>query len=203
MHVAKVGQLYSPNRHQWKETIEYSYDVKGHTLLLFVEDPAPEEIEGIRNQSIDIRFLNIEELIVIIFQFGEKGKYFPWSDSGYSWYAIPPNRRRIPKPIEAGEAALLNIILIDADTGIVKVSRTVSLPTRFSTILVKAIREQISGEEITPTRQMQLTYQAQSQRSEELASISRVRCLIPQRETVKKLNEYSVSQSGNTKKSNR
>jgi hypothetical protein len=175
MPIVEVGKLYIPGKTQWPETIEYNYDLNGHTIMMYLRSPTKNEIQGVKDGSIDLALHCADRIPTMLFRFGEKGSGIPWSDCAYNWWLVPPERRQLPEPIEDGQGALLNVLLIDADTGILKVFRVISMPTEFSRSLVEAILEQINGDEISSTTYAQVTYELQVKySSDELQRLAQV-----------------------------
>jgi hypothetical protein len=67
----------------------------------------------------------------------------PWSDALYSWHLVPEERRVLPSAQDTDQArGLMQIILTDADTGIVQALRAVTLGVDFTRLLLGAIRVQ-------------------------------------------------------------
>jgi hypothetical protein len=180
MAILEIGKLYVSGKTQWPETIEYNYDANGHTILICLRSPTSKEVQGLKNDSLDLALHYADRIPTLLWRVGEKGQSLPWSDCAFNWYLVPPERRQIPEIIQDGQQALLNILLVDADTGILKVFRVISMPTKFSRSLVEAILEQINGGEISSTTYAQVTYELQVKySSDELQRLAQVKCHIP------------------------
>ena len=65
-----------------------------------------------------------------------------WSDAPYSIHLVQPQEDRILPPEVVDAGVILNIVLVDASTGIIKALRAISMPPGFTQPLHKAIREQ-------------------------------------------------------------
>jgi hypothetical protein len=180
MPLLEVGKLYISGKTQWPEASEYNYDADGHTIRIFLRAPTSKEIQGIKNGSIDLALHYADRIPTLLFRFGEKGNTMPWSDCPFDWWLVPVERRQTPEPITNSLAALLSILLVDADTGILKAFRVVSMPTEFSRSLHDHILDQISGGEISASEYARISYELQTKySSEQLSRVAQCRCHIP------------------------
>jgi hypothetical protein len=167
MEVIKRGELLVPGRTQWPETIEYNYTLNGHEIRIFMRSPIKEEIQSIRQGLLDFALYNADLPVVLI-----KTEAIPWSDCPFSYWLVPPDYRQIPPEIKAGEMAIINIILVDADTGIVKGIRSTSLSTEFSQKLHESIQKQIDEGEFSPSEFAKRGAKIQRYSAEELSKMA-------------------------------
>ena len=179
MSVIEVGKLYIKGRTQWPEAIEYNYDFEGHILRLFLRSPTAKEIAAIRNGAIDLALIVEDSIVFFLVQFPGGG--LPWSDCPYCYWSVPEGRRQTPPMLAENQRAVLNILLVDADTGIVQVMRVVSLEHDFSVLLHTAIAAQIDAGPITPADYALIAQRIQSRTSEELANSSAMKIQISTR----------------------
>jgi hypothetical protein len=154
MHIYEVGQLYHPNRTEWPEAVEYNYRAGEHELHLFLADPTPAEIQGVRIGSAEFSLYIERDLLVLLFQFWEGqevdeeptptlGVALPWSDAPYNWWLNAPEDRTLPNPEPTDvERALLHVTLVNARTGIILALRAVTFSPEFTQHLNAAIRRQ-------------------------------------------------------------
>ena len=117
----EAGQLYQKHRTRWPHASEYNYRAGKHELLLFIPDVTEREIEDVRHGPADFGLLVDGDIIFFLYRFRES---IPWSEATCSWHLIRENHKIIPKP-EKNIRALLSVVLIDANTGIIQV-----VPTR-------------------------------------------------------------------------
>jgi hypothetical protein len=140
MSVYSVGKPYIDDRRNWPENVEYNYRQGAHELRMFLANPKPWEVEAIRTGPCEFALAVEGDLLFLLYHFG---KAVPWSDAPYSWHLVPAEQRTLPEPTEAVEPHdTLQIILVDALTGIVRGLRMVSFSQAFSIVLRTAIREQ-------------------------------------------------------------
>ena len=145
MHSIAVGQLYLPSRTSYPEGCEYNFSANGHELKLFFNNPSKGEIHEVRKGLPRFKLLFYRKSVVFLcFKLGA----LPWSDAPYSWWRVPEEVRSQPQPIPEGEGALLTIVLIDSETGIVKAIRAIGLPTDLSRELHRAIAHQTENPEL-------------------------------------------------------
>jgi len=85
----------------------------------------------------DFAMLVDEGVIFMLYKFGT----MQWSDAPFTIHLVPEEERVIPGP-KHGQHALLQVVLVDAATGIIKTLRAVTFSPEFTTALEGAIREQ-------------------------------------------------------------
>lgn len=141
-HVFKVGQPYHPSRLEWPECVQYNYRGGQHELLLFFASPTAKEVRGVRQGRAD--FAVLWEPPVVVFLYRLEGAC-GWSHQPFSWHLVPEGERQLP-PGEGGGLALLNVVLIDAATGLVRALRAVTMSEKTTARLHSAIREQAAAE---------------------------------------------------------
>jgi hypothetical protein len=107
---------------------------------MFLPSPTEAEVTAIKNGPAEFALAVESGVIFLLYQF-EGG--LPWSDAPYQWWLNSPEMRSLPnpEPIET-ERALLHIVLVDADTGIIMTLRTLTFSPEFSARLHGAIRQQ-------------------------------------------------------------
>lgn len=141
MYKYEVGNLYSPNRTNWPEGVEYNWRSNTHELKLFYARPAVPEIVDVKRGPAEFALTVVGDILFLVFRFGPQ----PWSDAPYSWWMVPADQRTPPPALAGEERALLNILLIDAGTGIIRAVRVVSLAPAFSQALHTAIQAQAAA----------------------------------------------------------
>lgn len=139
MNRLAVGEPYIPGKTSWPEVVEYNYDLNGHELRLFFGSPTDQEIRSVRRSPVHLALLVEGPVIYLVWRFEGFGS---WSDGPFSIHLVPADRRATP-PVSSGEQrALLQIVLVDAHTGILRAIRAVTLPPHATQRLHAAIREQ-------------------------------------------------------------
>lgn len=138
-HLYQVGKLYSPNRTKWPENVEYNFRSGAHELRLFYPGPTAKEIADVLSGQVRLALYPYMDVIFFCFKFGEQ----PWCDSPYNINLAPADERQLPEDADRAEQRrLLTTFLIDANTGILKVIRVVSMSPAFTRALHAAIWKQ-------------------------------------------------------------
>jgi hypothetical protein len=119
---------------------EYNFRAGQHELLLCFKDLTGPEIRAVREGQPEFGLVVLDDVIFFLYRFGG---FIHWSDAPYSWHLVPAEERELPKQLETPETrALLLIVLVDADSNIVRALRAVRLPPKFTAALHAAIRAQ-------------------------------------------------------------
>jgi hypothetical protein len=143
MHSYQIGEPYHPDRTRWPEASQFSYRQGGYELVLFMSQPTATEITSVgrAGSAAEFALVSRDDLVVLVYRFGS----LPWSDAPYSWHLVPEDQRALPAPVGVAEPHdLLQVILVDASTGIVRGLRVLAWPTSFSAAMRLAIRAQAS-----------------------------------------------------------
>jgi hypothetical protein len=135
-----VGAPYSPGVTRYPEVAQYNYRQGQHELVLFLERPSNPEQEAVRKGEAEFALYVDGPAIVLAYRFGSA---VPWSDATYSWHLVPAEQRDLPSAdIEASVRATIQVVLVDARTGIVRGLRLLSLSPEVTRALHQAIRDQ-------------------------------------------------------------
>jgi hypothetical protein len=138
MHALEVGQLYHPGRTTWPEAVTYQYRQDHHELLLFWPDPSAHEVEQVRSGAASFGVYWESPALFLVVQLGGMSPM----DAVYSWHLVATAERTLPAHLQPETTIALPVILIDAETGIVRVIRLLSLATPTATQLNEAIHAQ-------------------------------------------------------------
>lgn len=148
MHLLSVGRPYNPARRSWPECSQYSYRGGQHELVLFFSAPTRHEVEAVRTAECEFGLFVEPPVLLVCYRFGSAGKGFvPWSDATFDWHKLAASRpaEATPPPWEGGSPelrAILSVVLVSAEDGIVRALRQVSFSPEFTRALHKAIWEQ-------------------------------------------------------------
>jgi len=81
-----------------------------------------------------------EGILFFLYRFGQAIK---WSDAPYTWHLVPEDNRVPPEPpATPNTRAVLHVVLLDANTGIVRALRLVTLSPDITRTLYEAIKSQ-------------------------------------------------------------
>ena len=142
MHLYQIGQLYSPARTDWPEVVDYNYREGTHEIRIFLPNPSPGEIAGIQSGKCEFALYLSGSVIFLLYTIAGAVR---WSDAPFSWWLVPDHERQMPNPEPTDvERALVQIVLVDASTGVIKAMRAITWSPEFTAAIHKAIREQAS-----------------------------------------------------------
>lgn len=138
--IYRVGELYNPNRTQWEERMDYNYRAGVHELRLFLSRPRPIEVQQIKQGEANFRLFVEGDILFLLFRFGS----LLWGDGSYNWHLVDEEERTVPPEMETPQTrTFLNILLMNADNGLILAIRSCTFSHDFSVALHDAIRTQI------------------------------------------------------------
>jgi hypothetical protein len=149
LHSYRVGDRYHPDRTFWPERGEYNFRQGEHELRLFYASPSKAEIAAVRAGEAHFALLAAPPVIIFCYRFAAAPGFeagIPWSDAPYTWHMVPEDQRTLPLDLpHPTSRALLNIVLVDAGTGIIRALRAVTFSPEFSRALHRAIHDQAAS----------------------------------------------------------
>lgn len=139
MDSLREGEPYIAGRRDLRERAGYSYSADGQVLSIFMRSPDRRKVEAVRRGRSQFALVIGPGIFFLMYRFG---KAIGWSAAPY-WGALSPNQERtlLVEGWPAGDV-VLNVVLVDAATGIIRSVRTETLPLDFSCDLRNAIRHQ-------------------------------------------------------------
>jgi hypothetical protein len=138
MEILAIGQPYDPSIANWPEGCHYNYDASGHWLHYMYSNPTPLEISSIESGEAQFGLYIYEPVIFLLHRFGEMA----WHDAAYSWWLVSEEFRHVPT-VGDGLHALLKVVLIDSETGLIKALRALTFSPEFTEYLHQAVRRQL------------------------------------------------------------
>lgn len=131
MYAIAVGQLYNPRRTRWPETQQWRLSEDAAELVMFYPSPTEREIEAVRTGRARFALLAGEHALALASKFGD----LRWSDA--FWQSA------CQTDTTAGlRSGMVQVILVDANTGVVKVIRITTWSAQFAQAVRLAIRTQ-------------------------------------------------------------
>ena len=149
MVAIEVGKPLIEGRTRWPSGVVYDYVGGFHTLRVFIERPTPREVSGLSAGSgpIHLGLVVLNETLLLGMQ-APRARFD--GDAPFSIHLVPVGSRVTPPVCQPGETrAFIQVILVDAATGIVRVLRTSTMSNAFTIALHDAIRKQ-EREPFTP-----------------------------------------------------
>ena len=138
-----VGELYYPGKTRWQEGTDFNWRSNTLELRMFFSKLTPSDIEAMKHGACTFYLVVVKGVIFLLFEFG---RACPLSDSSYSWWLISEEERTLPPELTGNEQAVLTIILVSAEDGIIRALRQIALGHDFSKALYDAIRAQTQQE---------------------------------------------------------
>jgi hypothetical protein len=140
MPALEVGQPYVKGRTQWPEAAEYTYRRGQHELRLFMDRPTAHEVEVVRSGLSRFALAVTGPVIWLLFIFGN----LPWNEAVFNIHLVPEAERQPPPaPTRVQQRASLQVVLVDASTGLVQALRVLAFSGAFTNALHGAIQAQL------------------------------------------------------------
>jgi len=137
MAYAEVGQLYAVGRTNWPEGAEYDFCDVEHELRMFFRAPKA-MAHAVSRGKYQFGLVRGPSVFFLMYHFGKAMK---WSHAPCSWQlACGVRQSAAPGGIQAAMHAPFRVVLVDAETGLVRATRSVTLPPGFASHLVKALQ---------------------------------------------------------------
>jgi hypothetical protein len=142
----KVGEPYLADYTSYDEGARYTYYKEAHDLVLFWNRPSAAEIAGCRDRTITIGLYVNGAAAFLLYKIDGVCE---WSDVAFNVQRIPEAERELPGE-PTGERGRLRLTLVDAEDGLIKAKRLVSLDKVMTQALRHAMREQTERPFVAP-----------------------------------------------------
>ncbi|BBB91182.1 MAG TPA: hypothetical protein PKA28_11500 [Methylomusa anaerophila] len=133
-----VGEPFMEGKSRLEPIVTYRFDTGGHTLAIIQEGLTEQEIELVNSGKAELALYVDLPVLFLLYRFG--GDSCCWLETPFSWHMTEGDKRAYPD--ESTPEALLNIVLVEAATGIVKVVRRIKLNSLFTAKLHETILAQ-------------------------------------------------------------
>ncbi|KAF0103702.1 MAG: hypothetical protein FD187_970 [bacterium] len=137
----QVGEVFDPDYKHYDEGARFVYAGEGHELVLFWRGPTAAEADGFRLQPVEVGLFTHGPAAFLLYKIQNVCE---WSEVAFNVHLVPEAERELPRE-EAGDRGRLRMILVDAEDGVVRAKRIVSLDKVMTQALKHAIREQLAG----------------------------------------------------------
>ena len=136
-----VGTLYNPEKLKYAAGSYFDMSGEESTLELFWPSPSEDDIRKVQygRATFGLWYSNYGD-VYFLYHFEDD----PWSDSVFSTMQLAPEKRIRPPKIYGHKRLNLDITLVDADSGIVRATRQVSLSVSFSRKMCASVNRQFS-----------------------------------------------------------
>lgn len=135
----EVDKLFWPGIQSWPERFEYRVFDGNHMLQICAGRLKKRDIEAFHRGPIHLGLFLSEGVAFVLFKLD--GLY-DWSDQAISMGLVHAADREIP-PLQEGTYQLLNVVLVEAETGLVKGMRAVTWSPHAASVLHRALSQQL------------------------------------------------------------
>ena len=136
----RVGELFLCGRRRWPEGTQLVLAPDRIELTLFRREPTAGLLADVQRGEAELALIVDMPVIVLAYRIGEFGV---WNDVSFCWHLQPTERRIVPGLGASSEArALLWISLVDAQDGIIRVQRGMTMSPAFTFAFLHAVRAQ-------------------------------------------------------------
>lgn len=123
MSTRQIGDVYSPEHTRYDEGARYLYSDGAHELVLFWNAPTPAEVEGFRTQPLEVGLFTHGPAAFFLYKIKSVCE---WSDVAFNLHLVPEEQRALPDE-PPGDRARLRMVLVNAEDGVIRAKRIVSL----------------------------------------------------------------------------
>lgn len=141
MLARQVGEVFDPAYNRYDEGARYAYVNEGHELVLFWNGPTGAEVEGFRIQPVEVGLFTHGPASFLLYKIQDVCE---WSDVAFNAHLVPEAERELPKE-EPGDRGRLRMVLVDAEDGVIRAKRIVSLDKVMTQALKHAMAEQAAA----------------------------------------------------------
>lgn len=141
----EVGQPYPNLAPPQTEAGEFLVYDAGLELRAFYPRPRSEEVKAFRNGAASFALAYLDDLIFFLYRFYP----LPWAEAVYSQWLVPEERRASPLALEGEQRYLLQVVLADAETGVIRALRQPTLSPETSWALRDLYSRQAQSAPIT------------------------------------------------------
>jgi hypothetical protein len=133
-----VGEPWSTEFNRYDEGVRYVYRFGAHELTLFWAAPTSAEVTGLRDADVEVGLFSHGPAAFLLYKIRNVCE---WSDASFNAHLVPEGERELPNEAP-GDRARLKLTLVDAEDGIVRSRRILSLDKVMTQALKHALREQ-------------------------------------------------------------
>ncbi len=133
----RVGELFLCGHRRWPEGTQLVLAPDRIELTLFRREPTARLLADVQRGEAELALIVDMPVIVLAYRIGEFGV---WNDVPFSWHLQPTERRIVPRLDDSAEArALLWISLVDAQDGIIRAQRGMTMSPAFTSALQRTV----------------------------------------------------------------
>ena len=141
MTTRQVGEVYSPDHARYDEGARYTYTGGAHELVLFWGGPTQAEVDGFRVRPMEVGLFTHGPAAFLLYRIKDVCE---WSDVAFNIHMVPEAQRELPNE-EPGDRARLRMVLVDAEDGVIRAKRIVSLDKVMTQAIKYTMADQVAA----------------------------------------------------------
>lgn len=141
MTTRQVGDVYSPDHARYDEGARYTYTGGAHELVLFWGGPTSAEVDGFRVRPMEVGLFTHGPAAFLLYKIKDVCE---WSDVAFNIHMVPEAQRELPNE-EPGDRARLRMVLVDAEDGVIRAKRIVSLDKVMTQAIKYTMADQVAA----------------------------------------------------------
>jgi hypothetical protein len=131
-----VGSHYRQGVTRWAHFVEYLFTDQGHELRMFLPQPTQAMISAVNDGDWMFSFYQQGPALFFLYM----SAFMDWSDAPFSVHLVPERHRVLPSLLAIG--AIIDLHLVDAETGILVAASRRTLNSHFVRLWHGAINRQ-------------------------------------------------------------
>jgi hypothetical protein len=142
MHRLAVGRPHHGLTPPLADGCHFNWSDAGAELLITLHAPTASEVESAATRACEFALAVVEPAVWLLSTFHPG---LPWSDAPYCVHLLEPERRpdtAVPTP---ESRLVLQVVLVDGRTAVVRARRAVSLSPAFTRALARAVEDQLAA----------------------------------------------------------
>lgn len=131
LQTMSVGELLIPGKKAYPEGMMLEYTTSGPIVILSFGNPTDKEIEGAKNGQIEMAYYETEQILFLVTKIAGCGG---WLDAPFNIRIYDDKNIEFDwsEEIVDGSGLAMQIVLVDANTGIIKAMRLIGTHTKFA-----------------------------------------------------------------------
>lgn len=136
-----VGEPFAPGvTYVGVERFEYRYTNGTHLLQYIMGGITEREINAFKHGVMHVGLYARGDSAFFLFRIQD---LYDWSDQAFSINALPEDAREIPNAGPGANKIVLSMVLVDADSGLVRALRAVTYSAHMSELFERLLRRQV------------------------------------------------------------
>lgn len=135
----RAGHPYSQGGGPLPEGTYYAWCGDRHELAVVRRMSDEEARAAVARGEVELAFVHEPPVLMVLACIPGFGG---WREAPFCWHLLPRSERHLPRPLREGESALVDLVLVRAEDGLVDSVGWMTLDPAFSWVLQRAICEE-------------------------------------------------------------